>query len=97
MAENIDGSHGDHYLSASVIVRLTPNELEWIDTVRRGMNPPVSRSYMVRSTLVAFRHLYSTPLGELLKPLPPEAQKEIQGGAPAAAQSVDSGRPTRRR
>ncbi len=102
-----DGSHGDHYLSASVIVRLTPNELEWIDTVRRGLNPPVSRSYMVRSTLVAFRHLYETPLKDLLKPLPSEAQAEIRGGraaevvaireSDAQSPSSDQGRPSRRR
>ncbi len=62
-------AHSDHYLSERINVRFTPNEMEWIRSQARGMNPPVSESYIIRGCVVGFRQITSRPLIENLKPM----------------------------
>lgn len=71
--------HSDHYLSERLVVRLTPNEMEWIRAVARKMDPPVSEAYVVRGCIVGWRQITTHPLIESLKPLP----VPLDGEAPA--------------
>ncbi|MGH8981609.1 MAG: hypothetical protein ACRDWE_11450 [Acidimicrobiales bacterium] len=78
MADPAQRPRSDHYLSEKVTLRLTPNEMEWVRSVARGMNPPVSESYVIRAALVGWRQVTSRPLIESLRPLPEPLDGERQ-------------------
>lgn len=69
MSEGVEGPHRDHRLTERLVIRLTPNEMAWIRAVARGMDPPVSESYVARGCIVGWRQITTHPLIESLKPL----------------------------
>ena len=83
-------THGDYYLSERVTIRLTPNEMEWVRAQARGMNPPVSESYILRGCIIGFRQITSRPLIENLKPL---GEPLDGGGQPPTTPQVRRRRP----
>ena len=73
-------SHGDGYLTKTLRVRLTPNDMAWLDSVARGMDPPVDRSYIARAIIIAWRCVGPDVLDTFRgMQLPPEAREAIQG------------------
>lgn len=70
-------------MSERVNVRFTPNEMEWIRAQARGMNPPVSESYIIRGCVVGFRQITTRPLIENLKPLPTAHPPRVSRRPPA--------------
>ena len=73
-------SRGDGYLTETLRVRLTPNDMAWLDSVARGMDPPVDRSYVARAIIVAWRCVGPDVLETFRGlQLPHEAQESIRG------------------